>query len=213
MYYFEIRYYVPQWGRWLNADSTKYLDFKQFNKSNLYAYCFNNPINACDDNGNLPTWAKWAIGGTLIVVAIAISIATAGIGYAGLAAIIAKQLGGTLIAHIAGGAIAGAIVGTTTSALTSIGTQIIQNDIDGIDWKEVGRSALIGGISGAIAGGIFGGVNFAYKSNEVAKSVVKLNSAKDRLNKAFNALKNIKNFIDKPFGNSNIVNEIAKWFE
>lgn len=44
----------------------------------------------------------------------------------------------------------------------------------------------------------------------VAKSVAKLNSAKDRLNKAFNALKNIKDFVGKPFENSNIVNEMAK---
>lgn len=80
MYYCKTRYYVLQWGRWLNADSTKYLDLKQFNKSNLYAYCFNNPINVCDDNGNLPTWAKWAIGGYLIVASITISIATDGLG-------------------------------------------------------------------------------------------------------------------------------------
>ena len=101
-------------------------------------------------------------------------------------------------------------MGTTTSALTSVGVQIIKNDIDGIDWKEVGRSALIGGISGAIAGAIFGGVSYKYSAEKIAESVAKLNSAKDRLNKAFNTLKNIKNFIDKPFGNSNIVNEMAK---
>ena len=205
MYYCKTRYYVLQWGRWLNADNTKYLDLKQFNKSNLYAYCFNNPINVCDDNSNLPTWAKWAIGGYLIVASITISIATAGLGSAfGIA------LGGSLIADIAGGAIAGALMGTITSAITSMGVQIIKNDIDGIDWKEVGRSALIGGISGAIAGGIFGGVNHFYSHKKNAESVAKLNSAKDRLNKAFNALKNIKDFVGKPFENSNIVNEMAK---
>ena len=101
-------------------------------------------------------------------------------------------------------------MGTITSAITSMGVQIIQNDIDGIDWKEVGRSALIGGISGAIAGGIFGGVNHFYSHKKIAESVAKLNSAKDRLNKAFNTLKNIKDFVGKPFENSNIVNEMAK---
>ena len=35
MYYCKTRYYVPSWGRWLNADSTKYLDFKQLNKCKL----------------------------------------------------------------------------------------------------------------------------------------------------------------------------------
>ena len=118
-------------------------------------------------------------------------------------------LGGFLIADIAGGAIAGALMGTITSAITNVGVQIIKNDIDGIDWKEVGRSALIGGISGAIAGGIFGCVSHFYSHKTIAESVVKLNSAKDRLNKAFNTLKNIKDFVGKPFENSNIVNCIA----
>lgn len=101
-------------------------------------------------------------------------------------------------------------MGTITSAITNVGVQIVKNDIDGIDWKEVCRSALIGGVSGTIAGAIFGGVSHFYSSDTVAKSVAKLNLAKDRLNKAFNALKNIKDFVGKPFENSNIVNEMAK---
>ena len=101
-------------------------------------------------------------------------------------------------------------MGTITSAITNAGVQIVKNDIDGIDWKEVCRFALIGGVSGTIAGGIFGGVSHFYSSDTVAKSVAKLNSAKDRLNKAFNALKNIKDFVGKLFENSNIVNEMAK---
>ena len=44
-------------------------------------------------------------------------------------------------------------MGTITSAITNVGVQIVKNDIDGIDWKEVCRSALIGEVSGTIAGG------------------------------------------------------------
>lgn len=207
MYYCKTRYYVPSWGRWLNADSIKYLDFKQLNKCNLFTYCYNNPINTCDESGNLPTWAKWLLGGALILASVAITVATAGLGGA-----IAGALGGGLVANIVGGAIAGAVVGTATSALTNIGTQIIQKDVDEIDWKEVGYSALIGGAAGAISGGIFGGIHYAYSESKIAESVAKLSSAENRLNTAFNPLKNIKSYIGKPFGNAKIINEIANVF-
>ena len=205
--YYKTRYYVPLWGRWLNADSTKYLEFKQLNRCNLFLYCYNNPINACDESGNLPTWAKWLLGGALILVSVAITVATGG-----LASAIGTALGGGLVANIAGGAIAGAVVGAATSAITNIGTQIIQKDVDEIDWKEVGYSALIGGAAGAISGGIFGGIHHAYSESKLAESVAKLSSAENRLNTAFNPLKNIKSYIGKPFGNAKIINEMANVF-
>lgn len=54
MYYFETRYYVPQWGRWLSADSIEYLDTNSINGLNLYCYCFNNPIIYVDSSGHFP---------------------------------------------------------------------------------------------------------------------------------------------------------------
>ena len=51
----------------------KYADAFSREVSSVALYAF-------DDNGNLPTWAKWAIGGYLIVASITISIATAGLG-------------------------------------------------------------------------------------------------------------------------------------
>lgn len=204
MYYCKTRYYIPLWGRWLNADSTKYLEFKQLNRCNLFLYCYNNPINVCDENGNLPTWAKWLLGGALIAASVAITIATSGLGGA-----IAASIGGGFLGNIVGGAIAGAMVGVSTSALTNIGTQIIQKDIGEIDRKEVAYSALIGGAAGAISGGIFGGIQHLYNEHKIAESVAKLNSAENRLNSCFNPLKNIKDYVGKPFGNAKIVNNIA----
>lgn len=189
--YYKTRYYVPLWGRWLNADSTKYLEFKQLNRCNLFLYCYNNPINACDESGNLPTWAKWLLGGALILVSVAITVATGG-----LASAIGTALGGGLVANIAGGAIAGVVVGAATSAITNIGTQIIQKDVDEIDWKEVGYSALIGGAAGAISGGIFGGIHHAYSESKIAESVAKLSSAENRLNTAFNPLKILRAILE-----------------
>ena len=50
LYYLQSRYYVPQWGRFLNADGyvstgTGLLGY------NMYAYCNNNPVMYCDCTG------------------------------------------------------------------------------------------------------------------------------------------------------------------
>lgn len=43
----------------------------------------------------------------------------------------------------------------------------------------------------------------------IADYLSDLTSAESRLNNAFNPLKNIRNYVGKPFGNSNLINEIA----
>lgn len=48
MYYCKTRYYVPLWGRWLNADSPKNLILTNASILNNYGYCSNSPINYRD---------------------------------------------------------------------------------------------------------------------------------------------------------------------
>ena len=52
MYYLMTRYYDPQIGRFINADSYKYLAPDSINGLNLYAYCLNNPIMYVDPYGH-----------------------------------------------------------------------------------------------------------------------------------------------------------------
>ena len=80
LYYLMTRYYDPETGRFISMDSVEYLNPNSINGLNLYSYCGNNPIMYSDENGNLPKWAKWLIGGGMIVGAIALTIATAGLG-------------------------------------------------------------------------------------------------------------------------------------
>lgn len=56
MYYLNSRYYDPEIGRFINADSIDNLQYTIMNDNyskNLYMYCFNNPINKYDPNGNM----------------------------------------------------------------------------------------------------------------------------------------------------------------
>jgi RHS repeat-associated protein len=69
LYYLRSRYYDPVWGRWLNADNTAVavkLGARAIRGLNLYAYCFNNPVNMADKAGRWPQWitdsANWVAG-------------------------------------------------------------------------------------------------------------------------------------------------------
>ena len=54
LYYLQTRYYDPETGRFLSADSMRYLAPKIINGLNLYAYCLNNPMHYIDVLGNIP---------------------------------------------------------------------------------------------------------------------------------------------------------------
>ena len=60
-YYLQTRYYNPIWGRFINADG----EFSEVGGDilgyNLFAYCFNNPINMGDPIGAWPQWIKNAV--------------------------------------------------------------------------------------------------------------------------------------------------------
>ncbi len=54
LYYLQTRYYDPELGRFISADSIEYLDPETLGGLNLYAYCGNNPIRETD-----PTGTSW----------------------------------------------------------------------------------------------------------------------------------------------------------
>ncbi len=66
-YYLMSRYYNPTIGRFVSVDTTDILfeDDDNVLKYNLYAYCYNNPVNMNDDSGESPSNAIGAIIGGL----------------------------------------------------------------------------------------------------------------------------------------------------
>ena len=61
-YYVSSRYYDPESGRWINADDSEILleEYEEILQYNLFAYCWNNPVNMYDPDGH---WALALAGG------------------------------------------------------------------------------------------------------------------------------------------------------
>lgn len=53
LYYLQTRYYDPEIGRFINADSIEYIDPETLGGLNLYVYCGNNPVMGVDPNGTV----------------------------------------------------------------------------------------------------------------------------------------------------------------
>ena len=60
-YYLQSRYYDPQTGRFINADSQLNID-KGIIGINQFTYCLNNPVNMVDRDGKVPEWIFYVSG-------------------------------------------------------------------------------------------------------------------------------------------------------
>ena len=146
LYYLNARYYNPEDGRFITQD-TERGDKKDPTSLVLYQYCASNPINYMDPSGHwkIPKWGKKLLIGTaLIAGAVALTIATGGVGTIGCFAI------GALYGSVSGaaiGAASGAVIG-------AIGHRIKTGK-----WKGSGKAALNGAADGYMWGAITGFVS------------------------------------------------------
>ena len=109
LYYLESRYYDPETGRFLNADSLSYLgEGSDLQNYNLYSYCENNPVMYCDPSGHEPEWWQWALFGVgVALVAVAAGMAIVGTG--GTAAFGMGALIGSVAVGITGAGVGAAV--------------------------------------------------------------------------------------------------------
>ena len=93
LYYLNSRYYSPKFGRFINVDSELAGVGGNTQGYNLFAYCFNNPVNMSDPDGNWPKWLTGALNvlsGTLQMAAG--SVLGAAMGWTGFGAVAAGFL-------------------------------------------------------------------------------------------------------------------------
>ncbi|MDD6573293.1 MAG: hypothetical protein PUF12_12990 [Thermoflexaceae bacterium] len=139
LYYISSRYYDPEVGRFISPDDEEVLTAEHQNLAqyNLYAYCWNNPVNMSDENGDWPGWATKVVIGT---VAIAVGVA------------VTALTGGTALPALIGSlklATAGAVIGASVGATKHL---IKEKTVTGI-----GKSMLNGAATGYMAGGLVAG--------------------------------------------------------
>ena len=141
LYYLKSRYYDPETGRFLNADDISVLDTTSNypNGLNLYAYCFNDPVNACDDEGNMANWLKWLIGGLAFVGAVALTV-------------------------LSGGSLAPVFIGM---GISIIGGGLIQGTMTALNGGSFWQGFANGAADGAFWGGIFAlaGASISFVNN------------------------------------------------
>ena len=157
LYYVSSRYYDPEIGRWINADipETLTLDFENFAQYNLFAYCFNNPVNMSDETGTWPSWAtKLAIGVGAIVIGAAVVAATAATGGA------AAAFTGALIAGVKTAVISGAVAAGTSATVTAVVSVASGDDVN-TTLKRTTSAAVDGFADGFMWGGISFGASRA----------------------------------------------------
>ena len=151
-YYLQTRYYNPDLGRFLNADSL--INQSSILGYNSFAYCLNNPINMSDSTGHMPFFLVTAAIGA-VVGAIA-------------GGIIAANNDGNVWAGIGIGAAAGALIGT--GAGMAIGAALAGSIAATTGAVASGGGVLMSTVAagGAGAGATFVANNLSQAANNIA---------------------------------------------
>ena len=130
LYYLNSRYYSPEFGRFISADSA-IAQVGNVQGANMFAYCANNPVNMSDSMGNWPSWSRIFTGIALAAIAIAAVAVTAAT--CGAAAPALALAGGGVIGGISSGAAtvaAGALLVAGTSAAAAVTSAAAEKKAD-----------------------------------------------------------------------------------
>ena len=157
LYYVSSRYYDPEIGRFINADTTDILTATPMGLTdkNLFAYCDNNPVMRADHGGDF-----WHI-----VVGAAVGALIGGVVKAVSNAIEGKSLTDGLATAMLAGAASGALASTgvgivgmvagnaAISMAENAANQVIENKgFNNFDVGDMLIDGAIGGVSGALGG-------------------------------------------------------------
>ena len=151
LYYLNARYYDPALRRFLSLDSTEYLNPDTPNGLNLYAYCYNDPVNYADPSGHNPALLENILNGVGVVAETALFVA----------AIVASA--GSVGALVGVGAAAIGLSSTAVSTVitaATVSTYVVAGGV-GLFGASNAMEVLSGGIN-PIRDYVMGGNQVAY---------------------------------------------------
>lgn len=151
LYYLKSRFYDPEVGRFISADTVDYLAPDTVNGLNLYAYCNNNPVMFCDPEGHAPKWWQSILLGAGIIVCAAFIVATTTFTGGGAAAFFAAA-GSAALSGLKIAAVAGATAATIRAS---------ESVIEGENLQNVGKSFVLGFADGFFAGSVYSALSLA----------------------------------------------------
>lgn len=160
LYYLQTRYYDPELGRFISADSIEYLDPETLGGLNLYAYCENNPVMGVDPEGTWNWGHFWKIlAAVVIVVAVtALTVVTAGAAAAALGVSATAVMVTTAVCGVVGG-------------VAEIVGQCVNNGIDNLNLWDVAfktfTNAAYGAASAIGAGAASWGIRIGARAVKV----------------------------------------------
>lgn len=149
--------------RFINEDDPEIIDGGNDHilENNLFAYCFNNPVNMTDDTGHWPKWAtnlvKFGIGALAIGIGVAATVATSGAAVPVLVASLKI-------------AVTSAAIGAAIGA----GTNAVSHRISTGSWDGAGKAVLSGAVDGAADGFMWGGISAGATFTTVAVKGIKI---------------------------------------
>ena len=137
LYYVSSRYYDPEVYRFINADAA-IGQIGNVQGTNMFAYCFNNPVNMSDPTGNLPKLST--IFTVVAVAAVAVAAVAVTVATCGTAAPALAVAGGGIIGGISAGAAATA-ASVATGAMIVAGVSTAAAVTSAVAEKAVKKSA------------------------------------------------------------------------
>ena len=140
-YYLQSRYYNPAIHRWINSDSL-IGQAENIQGTNLFSYCFNNPVNMTDSTGNWPKLSK--IFAAVAVAAVAVAAVAVTVATCGAAAPALAVAGGSIAGGISAGSVAtGAMLAAGASAAAAATTAVAEKAVEKVTKRNNSVYALI----------------------------------------------------------------------
>ena len=140
-YYLQSRYYNPAIHRWINSDSL-IGQAENIQGTNLFSYCFNNPVNMTDSTGNWPKLST--IFAVVAVAAVAVAAVAVTVATCGAAAPALAVAGGSIAGGISAGSVAtGAMLAAGASAAAAATTAVAEKAVEKVTKRNNSVYALI----------------------------------------------------------------------